>query len=156
MAERPRLARVRRVLAATDGRLDHLVEVALRWVRTHRAPWWLVDLLFVAAAVADAVLDISGATTVDTVLSLLAAAGAFLTPDARIKLVLGGLALGLLAEQFWFYVATFMRASGLLWHFAWYELVHATSLSPLQNKPGDGCHDADREKNPVQRHGSPA
>lgn len=75
MAERPRLARVRRVLAATDGRLDHLVEVALRWVRTHRAPWWLVDLLFVAAAVADAVLDISGATTVDTVLSLLAAAG---------------------------------------------------------------------------------
>ncbi|MDN4646802.1 sensor histidine kinase [Curtobacterium sp. PsM8] len=75
MAERPRLARVGRVLAATDGRLDHLVEVALRWVRTHRAPWWLVDLLFVAAAVADAVLDISGATTVDTVLSLLAAAG---------------------------------------------------------------------------------
>ncbi|GAA1493121.1 sensor histidine kinase [Curtobacterium herbarum] len=75
MAEHRRLARVGRVLAATDGRLDHLVEVALRWVRTHRAPWWLVDLLFVAAAVADAVLDISGATTVDTVLSLLAAAG---------------------------------------------------------------------------------
>jgi hypothetical protein len=59
-------------------------------------------------------------------LSLLAAAAAFLTPDARMQLVLGGLALGLLAERLWFYVATFMRASGLLWRFAWYELVHAT------------------------------
>jgi hypothetical protein len=29
-------------------------------------------------------------------------------------------------------------------------------LSPLQNKPGDSRHDADREENPVQRHGSPA
>ena len=29
-------------------------------------------------------------------------------------------------------------------------------LSPLQNKPGDGRHDADREENPVERHGSPA
>jgi hypothetical protein len=27
-------------------------------------------------------------------------------------------------------------------------------LSPLQNKPDDGCHDADPEENPV--HGSPA
>jgi O-antigen/teichoic acid export membrane protein len=59
-------------------------------------------------------------------LSLLAAAGALLTPDARKQLVLGGLALGLLAERLWFYVATFMRASGLLWRFAWYELVHTT------------------------------
>ena len=59
-------------------------------------------------------------------LSLLAAAGAVLAPDARIELVLGGLALGLLAERLWFYVATFMRASGLLWRFAWYELAHAT------------------------------
>ncbi len=27
---------------------------------------------------------------------------------------------------------------------------------PLQNKPGDGCHDADREEYPVERHWSPA
>ena len=59
-------------------------------------------------------------------LSLLAVAGALLAPDARMQLVLGGLALGLLAERLWFYVATFMRASGLLWRFAWYELAHAT------------------------------
>ncbi|MGH6916412.1 MAG: lipopolysaccharide biosynthesis protein [Geminicoccaceae bacterium] len=59
-------------------------------------------------------------------LSLLAAAGAALAPDGSVQLVLGGLALGLLAEQLWFYVATFMRASGLLWRFAWYELAHAT------------------------------
>jgi len=59
-------------------------------------------------------------------LSLLAAAGALFAPDARMQLVLGGLALGLLAERLWFYVATFMRASGLLWRFAWYELAHAT------------------------------
>ena len=43
-----------------------------------------------------------------------------------LQLVLGGLALGLLAERLWFYVATFMRASGLLWRFAWYELAHAS------------------------------
>ncbi len=36
-------ARVGRVLRATDGRLDRLVDVGLRWTRTHRAPWWLVD-----------------------------------------------------------------------------------------------------------------
>jgi hypothetical protein len=59
-------------------------------------------------------------------LSLLAAAAALLAPEARTQLVLGGLALGLLAERLWFYIATFMRASGLLWRFAWYELVHAT------------------------------
>jgi O-antigen/teichoic acid export membrane protein len=59
-------------------------------------------------------------------LSLLAAAGALLAPGARMQLVLGGLALGLLAERLWFYVATFMRASGLLWRFAWYELAHAS------------------------------
>jgi O-antigen/teichoic acid export membrane protein len=59
-------------------------------------------------------------------LSLLIAAAALLAPDTRMQLVLGGLALGLLAERLWFYVATFMRASGLLWHFAWYELIHAT------------------------------
>ena len=59
-------------------------------------------------------------------LSLLAVAGAVLAPDARMQLVLGGVALGLLAERLWFYVATFMRASGLLWRFAWYELAHAT------------------------------
>jgi signal transduction histidine kinase len=97
MAEHPRLARVGRVLAATDGRLDHLVEVALRWVRTHRAPWWLVDLLFVAAAVADAVLDISGATTVDTVLSLLAAAALLIRrrfPVLAFALTVPGLFVG--------------------------------------------------------------
>ena len=59
-------------------------------------------------------------------LSLLAAAAALLAPDAGMQLVLGGLALGLLAERLWFYVAIFMRASGLLWRFAWYELAHAT------------------------------
>jgi O-antigen/teichoic acid export membrane protein len=59
-------------------------------------------------------------------LSLLIAAGAFFAPDARLQLVLGGVALGLLAERLWFCVATFMRASGLLWRFAWYEFAHAT------------------------------
>jgi O-antigen/teichoic acid export membrane protein len=59
-------------------------------------------------------------------LSLLAVAGAVLAPNTRMQLVLGGLALGLLAERLWFYVATFMRASGLLWNFAWYELAHAS------------------------------
>ena len=59
-------------------------------------------------------------------LSLLIAAAALLAPDTRMQLVLGGLALGLLAERLWFFVATFMRASGLLWRFAWYELAHAT------------------------------
>ena len=59
-------------------------------------------------------------------LSLVAAAGALLAPGARMQLVLGGLAVGLLAERLWFYVATFMRARGLLWRFAWYELAHAT------------------------------
>jgi O-antigen/teichoic acid export membrane protein len=59
-------------------------------------------------------------------LSLLAASGALLAPDDGIRLVLGGLALGLLAERLWFYAATFMRASGLLWRFAWYELAHAS------------------------------
>ena len=60
-------------------------------------------------------------------LSLLAGAAALLAPDAKMQLVLGGLALGLLADRLWFYVATFMRASGQLWRFAWYELVHAMS-----------------------------
>jgi O-antigen/teichoic acid export membrane protein len=58
-------------------------------------------------------------------LSLLIAAGALLAPDARLQLVLGGVALGLLAERLWFFAATFMRASGLLWRFTWYELAHA-------------------------------
>ena len=59
-------------------------------------------------------------------LSLLAGIGALLAASAEIRLVLGGIATGLLAERLWFYVATFLRARGLLWRFAWYELAHAT------------------------------
>ncbi len=97
MAESPGAARLRRALAATDGRLDRLVDVGLRWVRAHRAPWWLVDVLFVAAAVADAVLDISGATPLETWLSLIAAAALLLRrrfPVLAFALTMPGLFVG--------------------------------------------------------------
>jgi signal transduction histidine kinase len=97
MADTQRSGRVRRVLAATDGRLDRLVDVGLRWARTHRAPWWLVDALFIAAAVADAVLDISGATALETWLSLLAAAALLLRrrfPVLAFALTVPGLFVG--------------------------------------------------------------
>lgn len=97
MADRTRAARVGRVLTATDGRLDGLVDAGLRWARTHRAPWWLIDVLFIAAAVADAVLDISGATNVETGLSLLAAAALLLRrrfPVLAFALTMPGLFVG--------------------------------------------------------------
>ncbi|ROQ17823.1 MULTISPECIES: sensor histidine kinase [unclassified Curtobacterium] len=97
MADRPTAGRVRRVLAATDGRLDLLVDAGLRWVRTRRAAWWLLDVLFVAAALADAVLDISGATTLETVLSLVAAAALLLRrrfPVLAFALTVPGLFVG--------------------------------------------------------------
>lgn len=89
--------RVRQVLRATDGRLDRAVDAGLRWARGHRPPWWLVDLFFVAAAVADAVLDISGATTVETVWSLVAAAALLLRrrlPVLSFALTVPGLFIG--------------------------------------------------------------
>lgn len=97
MAEQSTATRLRRLLTATDGRLDRLVDAGLRWARTHRAPWWLVDAFFVAAAVADAVLDISGATTVETWLSLLAAAALLLRrrfPVLAFALTMPGLFVG--------------------------------------------------------------
>ncbi|OII09188.1 hypothetical protein BIU96_04295 [Curtobacterium sp. MCBA15_008] len=57
----------------------------------------MVDALFVAAAVADAVLDISGATTVETWLSLLAAAALLLRrrfPVLAFALTMPGLFVG--------------------------------------------------------------
>lgn len=74
MAERTRVARVRALLARTDGRLDALVDAGLRRARAHPAPWWLVDALFLAAAVVDAVLDIAGATATEVTVSVVAAA----------------------------------------------------------------------------------
>lgn len=97
MAEQGTAARFRRALATTDRRLDRLVDAGLRWVRTRRVPWWLVDALFVAAAVADAVLDISGATTLETWLSLLAAAALVLRrrfPVLAFALAMPGLFVG--------------------------------------------------------------
>jgi signal transduction histidine kinase len=87
----------RRLVRATDGRLDTAVDAGLRWVRTHRAPWWLVDAFFVAAAVADAVLDISGATQFETAMSLVAAAALLLRrrlPVTAFALTLPGLFIG--------------------------------------------------------------
>ncbi len=97
MAEHRDRSRLVQVLRDTDGRLDRLVDVGLRWVRAHRAPWWVVDLLFVVAAVADAVLDISGATRVETGLSLLAAAALLLRrrlPVLAFALTMPGLFVG--------------------------------------------------------------
>lgn len=97
MAERRAGARLARVLRTTDGRLDRLVDAGLRWVRAHRAPWWLVDAVFVAAAVADAVLDISGATALETWLSVLAAAALLLRrrfPVLAFVLTMPGLFVG--------------------------------------------------------------
>ncbi|MBT2502558.1 sensor histidine kinase [Curtobacterium sp. ISL-83] len=97
MADTSRSARVREMLRRTDGRLDHLVDVGLRWVRTHRLPWWLVDLVFIAAAVADAVLDISGATALETWLSLVAAAALLIRrrfPVLAFALIMPGLFVG--------------------------------------------------------------
>lgn len=97
MPDSSRTSRVRRALAVTDGRLDGLVDAGLRWARTHRAPWWVVDALFIAAAVADAVLDISGATAVETWLSLLAAAALLLRrrfPVLAFALTMPGLFVG--------------------------------------------------------------
>lgn len=74
MAERTRVARVRALLARTDGRLDALVDAGLRRARARPAPWWLVDALFLAAAVVDAVLDIAGATATEVTVSVVAAA----------------------------------------------------------------------------------
>lgn len=97
MAEHRDRSRLVQALRDTDGRLDRLVDVGLRWVRTHRPPWWLVDVLFVVAAVADAVLDISGATRVETGLSLLAAAALLLRrrlPVLAFALTMPGLFVG--------------------------------------------------------------
>lgn len=97
MTERRAGARLARVLRTTDGRLDRLVDAGLRWVRAHRAPWWLVDAVFVAAAVADAVLDISGATALETWLSVLAAAALLLRrrfPVLAFVLTMPGLFVG--------------------------------------------------------------
>ncbi|MCJ1713991.1 sensor histidine kinase [Curtobacterium sp. VKM Ac-2922] len=90
-------SRVRRVLDTTDRRLDTVVDAGLRWIRGHRPPWWLVDAFFVAAAVGDAVLDISGATTFETSMSLLAAAALLLRrrlPVTAFALTLPGLFVG--------------------------------------------------------------
>lgn len=73
------------------------MDAGLRWVRTRRAAWWLLDVLFVAAALADAVLDISGATTLETVLSLVAAAALLLRrrfPVLAFALTVPGLFVG--------------------------------------------------------------
>lgn len=73
------------------------MDAGLRWVRTRRAAWWFLDVLFVAAALADAVLDISGATTLETVLSLVAAAALLLRrrfPVLAFALTVPGLFVG--------------------------------------------------------------
>jgi signal transduction histidine kinase len=89
--------RLRRALTTTDRRLDQAVDAGLRWFRGHRPPWWLVDALFVAAAVGDALLDISGATTLETSMSLLAAAALLLRrrlPVTAFALTVPGLFVG--------------------------------------------------------------
>ncbi|WP_144761686.1 sensor histidine kinase [Curtobacterium sp. 9128] len=86
-----------RLLATTDRRLDHVVDAGFTWLRGHRPPWWLVDAFFVAAAVGDAVLDITGATTFETSMSLLAAAALLVRrrlPVTAFALTVPGLFIG--------------------------------------------------------------
>ncbi|WP_058727670.1 sensor histidine kinase [Curtobacterium oceanosedimentum] len=97
MAEPSTAGRLRRLLERTDGRLDALVDAGLRRARAHPAPWWLVDALFLAAAVVDAVLDIAGATTTEITLSLVAAGALVLRrrlPVLAFALTMPGLFIG--------------------------------------------------------------
>ncbi len=85
------------LLARTDRRLERVVDAGLRWVRTRRVPLLVVDVVFVAAALADAVLGISGATDLETTLSLVAAAALVLRrrwPVAAFLLTVPGLFIG--------------------------------------------------------------
>ncbi|MGN7191768.1 MULTISPECIES: sensor histidine kinase [unclassified Curtobacterium] len=91
------VSRVTRALWRADGRLEGLVDAGLRWVRTRRTPWWLVDALFVAAAVVDAALDIAGTTTTERTLSLVAAGALVLRrrlPVLTFALTMPGLFIG--------------------------------------------------------------
>jgi signal transduction histidine kinase len=76
---------VRHAFTATDRRLERVADAGLRWMRGHQAPWWLVDAFFIAAAVGDAVLDISGGTGFETSMSLLAAAALLLRRRLPVK-----------------------------------------------------------------------
>uniref|UniRef100_UPI00292D0BF6 hypothetical protein n=1 Tax=Clavibacter michiganensis TaxID=28447 RepID=UPI00292D0BF6 len=80
-----------------DGRLEGLVDAGLRRARTRKAPWWVVDAVFLAAAVVDAVLDLSGATTTEITLSLVAAGALVLRrrfPVLTFALTMPGLFIG--------------------------------------------------------------
>ncbi|UFU14411.1 histidine kinase [Curtobacterium sp. C1] len=89
--------RVRAALSGLDGRLEGLVDAGLRRARTRKAPWWVVDAVFLAAAVVDAVLDLSGATTTEITLSLVAAGALVLRrrfPVLTFALTMPGLFIG--------------------------------------------------------------
>lgn len=97
MTEPAGAGRVRSLLARTDGRLDALIDAGLRRARAHPLPWWLVDALFLAAAVVDAVLDIAGATTTEITVSVVAAAALVLRrrlPVLTFALTMPGLFIG--------------------------------------------------------------
>ncbi len=89
--------RLRAAAVAVDARLEGLVAAGLRGIRAHPAPWWVVDVVFLAAAVADAVLDLAGTTTTELTLSLVAAGALVLRrrfPVLTFALTMPGLFIG--------------------------------------------------------------